>query len=113
MAIQRSLNNKILVELGTELKLNVHIAPIDGITINDYDYQTTVYCNPRKSIVIPKEETINVDEENYIIRVDTTSLGAGDLYCKVTAYIPDEDFNDGLRTEVVVIDTMIDIVKSM
>lgn len=111
MAIQRN-TNKVTVELGTELKLNVHIAPIDGITIEDYDFTTEVYCNPRKSLTILKSETISVDSENYIIRVDTAPLGTGDLYCKVTAYIPDDDFADGFRTEVVVIDTAIDIVKT-
>ena len=84
----------------------------DGITIEDYDFTTEVYCNPRKSITILKSETISVDSENYIIRVDTAPLGTGDLYCKVTAYIPDDDFADGFRTEVVVIDTAIDIVKT-
>lgn len=36
----------INVELGTKLKLNIHIAPIDGMTLDSYDYTTEVYCTP-------------------------------------------------------------------
>lgn len=36
----------INVELGTKLKLNIHIAPIDGMTLDGYDYTTEVYCTP-------------------------------------------------------------------
>jgi hypothetical protein len=56
---------------------------------------------------------IRVDSNNYIVLVDTNEVGAGDLKCKVTAYIPDGDFPDELRTEVVNIDTGINIIKSL
>lgn len=106
------LGNEIYVELGTELKLNIHIAPIDGVTIDGYDYTTEVYCTPRKSIIVPKSETIRVDNENYIVRVDTNVIGVGKIVCRVEAHIPDGDFNDGIRTEVVAITTNINIVKT-
>ena len=106
------LGNEIYVELGTELKLNIHIDPIDGVTIDDYDYTTEVYCSPRKSIVIPKSETIRTDNENYIVRVDTNIIGVGKIICRVVAQIPDGDFDDGLRTEVVAITTNINVVKT-
>lgn len=110
MATDRN-SNRIEVHLGTELKLNVHIAPIDGITIDAYDYLTEVYCSPKRSITIPKEKTKRIDSENYMICFDTTNLGVGDLFVRITAFIPDGDFDDNLRTEICVIDTGITIVK--
>lgn len=99
--------------LGTELKLNVHIEPIGDITMDDYDFEVEVYCSPKRAIVARKEDTIRVDESNYIVLVDTNIVGAGALKCKVTAYIPDGDFEDSLRTEIVAIDTGINIVRSL
>ena len=106
------LGNEIYVELGTELKLNIHIDPIDGITIDNYDYTTEVYCTPRKNIIVPKSETIRVDDENYIVRVDTNLIGVGKIVCRVEAEIPDGDFDDGYRTEVAAITTNINVVKT-
>lgn len=104
----------INVELGTKLKLNIHIAPIDGMTLDDYDYTTEVYCTPsqKQSIVVAKSDTIRVDAENYIVRVDTNAIGVGIIVCRITAQIPDGDFDDGYRTEVVSITTDFNVVKT-
>jgi hypothetical protein len=99
--------------IGTELKLNIHIEPIGETTMDDYNFEVEVYCSPKKPIIIPKENTIRVDSDNYVVLVDTNIVGAGDLKCKVTAQVPDGDFPDQLRTEVVCIDTGINIVKAI
>lgn len=97
--------------LGTEIKLNIHIEPIGSLCMDDYDFEAEVYCSQKKTIIAKKSDMIRVDESNFIVLVDTAIVGAGDLKCKVTAYIPDSDFDDGLRTEVVAFDTGIDIIK--
>lgn len=104
----------INVELGTKLKLNIHIAPIDGMTLDDYDYTTEVYCTPsqKQSIVVAKGDTIRVDAENYIVRVDTNAIGVGIIVCRIIAQIPDGDFDDGYRTEVVAITNDFNVVKT-
>lgn len=99
--------------IGTELKLNIHIEPIGEVTMDDYDFEVEVYCSPKKTIVVAKENTIRIDSDNYVVLVDTNLVGAGDLKCKVTAQVPDGDFPDLLRTEVVCIDTGINIVKAI
>lgn len=101
------------VFIGTELKMNVNIAPINGVSMDDYDFEVETYCSPKKSIITKKSEAIRVDGNNYVVLVDTSTVGAGDLKCKVTAYLPDADFSDMLRTEVVSIDTGINIIKSI
>lgn len=110
--------------LGTELKLNIHIDPIDGQHMADYNFEVEVYCNPKKSITATKtgkgtdeklENLVNVkgdgSQDNYIVLVDSNEIGSGNIMCKITAYLPDDNFKDGFRTEVVVVDTGIVINK--
>lgn len=99
--------------IGTELKLNIHIEPIGFTTMDDYDFEVEVYCSPKRPIVIQKSDAIRIDSDNYVVLVDTNVVGAGNLKCKVTAQIPDGDFPDQLRTEVVCIDTGINIIKAL
>lgn len=101
------------IGLGTELKLNLNIDPIGEITMDDYDFEVDVYCSLKKAHTVTKQDAIRVDENNYIICVDSALLGHGRVKMKVTAYIPDNDFDDGLRTEVVYMDTIIDIIKTI
>lgn len=101
------------VFIGTEIKLNISIAPIGDVTMDDYDFYIEVYCSAKRAVMIQKSNTIRIDENNRIICVDTTSLGAGEIKCKITAYIPDADFPDNKRTEVVAINTGIQIIKSI
>lgn len=99
--------------LGSELKLNVSIEPIGTLTMDDYDFVVEVYCSNQKVLNIPKSQAIRVDEENYVVLVDTKVIGTGRIKCKVTAQIPDADFSDSYRTEVVIIDTELDIIKHL
>jgi hypothetical protein len=99
--------------IGTELKLNIHIAPIGYTTMDDYNFEVEVYCSPKRPIIIPKANAIRIDSDNYVVLVDTNVVGAGDLKCKVTAQVPDGDFPDLLRTEVMCIDTGINIIKAI
>jgi hypothetical protein len=110
--------NHNTVYLGTELKLNIHIEPIDGLSMKMYDFEVEVYCNPKKIATASKkgDALTNLvsrddDDNNYIALIDTNIIGVGKMMCKVTAYIKDNDFADNLRTEVVVMDTGITIVK--
>ena len=103
--------NKVF--LGTELKLNLNIDPINGFTMEDYDFLIDVYCQSSKVATITKMQAIKVDKNNYLICVNTENIGTGNLKCKVTAYVPDEDFPDSTRTEVSVIDTGITIIKAL
>lgn len=87
------------VFLGTEIKLNINIEPIGDFTMADYDFDVDVWTNPKKSLHFTKDETIEVDDNNRLVIVDTKSTGAGDLRYKITARIPDEDMGKP-RTEV-------------
>lgn len=99
------------IYLGTELKLNINIEPIDGVSMSSYNWEAELYCNTRKVVKIPKSSAKKKDNNNYIIMLDTNEVGVGALRCRITAQIPDTDFADKLRTEVTVINTDINIVQ--
>lgn len=105
------MENRIIA--GTEIKLNVHAEPIGNAHMDDYAFTVEVYTSPTKSIALSKEELTYIDEDNYVACVDSSKLGVGRLKCKLTAQIPDGDFDDNLRTEIAVIDTGIDVVRNV
>mgnify|MGYP006976591296 CR=1 FL=1 len=99
--------------IGTELKLNINIEPMGEFTMDDYDWSVDVYCSTKRVVTIAKRDAIRIDKNNYVLLVDTEELGAGDVKCKITAYVPDFDFPDTLRTEVSMIDTGINVIKTI
>lgn len=118
--------NGDIVFLGTELKLNIHIDPISKHpnqeveegddkewNMEDYDFEIEVFCNPKKSVTITKEDAIWITKNDYVVLVDTNEVGVGTLKVKVIAHIPDGDFGDQARTEVSVEDTGIEIIKTI
>ena len=85
---------------GTEFKVNVNMTPIDGYHLADVEWEALVFAKTSyKTLTIPKKDAIMVDEDNYIICVDSNICGAGTYYVTLTAFIPDTDFADGYRTE--------------
>lgn len=103
---------KDTVYLGTELKVNVHIEPFDGLAMSIYKFSVDAFCSPSRAVHYDKSDLIKADNDNYVVRIDTAKMGIGNLKLRVIALIPDSDFDDDLRTEVVLIDTGITIVKS-
>lgn len=102
-----------IIYKGTELKLNINIEPIGEVTMDDYDFTCEFYTSPKAVITIEKNKMIKVDDSNYIALLDSQNVMTGKLKCKITAYIPDADFPDMLRTEVVTIDTGMNITRTI
>ena len=101
------------IGLGTELKLNINIEPMGELTMDDYDFMVEIYTSLKRIQEIHKSDTIRIDENNYVACVDSEALGHGLVKVRVTAYIPDNDFEDGVRTEVVYLNTDITIIKTL
>lgn len=95
--------------LGTDFKINVHVEPIDGLHMDDYDFtcRFSVYTN--RVVQVEKKDMIRVDQDNYVACIDSRKIGSGGVKMRFTAFIPDVDFPDGLRTEVETIYTGITI----
>ena len=99
--------------LGTEFKINVHAEPIEGLHMSDYDFECVFYVYTNKRVVIKKSEMKKVDDDNYLAMIDTKKglmLGRGKVNMEFTAYIPDGDFDDGVRTEKAITCTGVTIV---
>lgn len=96
--------------LGTELKINVHAEPIDGMHMGEYDFECVFFVYKNRHLVVRKDEMTKVDEDNYIAKVDSAKVGVGNLLMKFVAEIPDSDMNDGLRKEVELVDLNIQII---
>lgn len=97
--------------LGTDIKINIHLDRLDGYRMSDIDFTCNFFIYTNRKITIKKEVMIKVDDDNYVACFDSTQLGIGKIMCRVTAYIPDADFEDGLRTEIETVDTNVTITR--
>lgn len=95
----------------TEFKINVHVEPIDGYTMDDYDFTCRFYIYTNRYVEVKKEEMARLDESNYVACIDSSRIGVGMVRMRITAHIPDADFPDGLRTEVEEVSTGVSISK--
>lgn len=96
--------------IGTELKFDLYFEPIGTVHAAYYDFSIKAYCNSRSNLAISKAECVKTSQDNYLVMVDTTTLGIGQLTFEVTAYIPDGNFEDGLRTEIVRYITDVEVI---
>lgn len=96
--------------LGTTVKLNVHIHPIGNLHMENYDFTCYVYTPEGNTVTITKKDAVRVDEDNYIIAVDSLRIGTGRLYNRVIADLPDRDCPNGKRREIEVFDCKIKII---
>ena len=84
---------------GTEFKLNLHMQKCDGYSLKDVDFYVEVFTDRGGLVKIDKSECKEVDEDNFLVGVDSSKTGVGKYFVRLTAYIPDGDFPDGIRTE--------------
>lgn len=86
------------VFIGTELKYLVEITAT-GFSMEDDDFHIVVSVGNKKA-TYNKTDLLVDEEDNYYLAIDTSLFKKGDLYATLYAYVPDDDFPDGLRTEV-------------
>lgn len=92
----------IRVGLGSKIKMSVHLEPFGDIHAESYDFMVYFFTpNGKAELGIAKEALIKEDADNYIARVDTDIIGLGRIMFRITASLPDLDFEGGLREEVV------------
>lgn len=97
--------------IGTQLKINIHIDEIDGYTMNDMDFECLFYIFPNRNILLYKKDMIKADNDNYVACIDSSKIGKGAVMVKVTAYVPDADFEGGFRKEIETVYTGITISR--
>lgn len=101
-----------MVEIGTGLKFNVSMNPIDGYHLANVDFKVEVFSSMGgKTMSIPKSNAMRMDDDNYIICVDSAEIGLGKYYLTLFAYIPDADFPSGIRAEGATIETDVVVTR--
>lgn len=97
---------------GTELKFNLNIQPVGGVSMSAYDFHVTAYAQgTTQRVIVDKHDCTKIDDDNFTIPLDTTALGLGQLILDVYAFIPDQDFIDNHRTEICRIETDVIIIQ--
>lgn len=97
--------------LGTECKVKITLPVVGGYTPYQYEFDVELYVNPKNRLVVnkyscyPKEET-----NNFIVPFDSAKVGVGDMTVEIVAYIPDDHFEDGLRTERIRVESVATII---
>ena len=91
--------------VGTEFKLSVNIEPIDGYSMDDYDFSCRWYVYGNRCIVADKADMIRANKDSYYALVDSSIIGSGNIRVEVTAHIPDTDFPKGYRIEKAIVHT--------
>lgn len=105
------------VFLGTEIKLNIKIDPIENQTMDDFYWEVEAYTSSKKCVKLTSENAEhrigNGDDVSYIMIVDTSILGVGDILCRITVHLKDSQIGNETRKEVVIINPDITIINGI
>lgn len=88
-----------MVAKGTIIKLAVSIELPSGLTMDDIDFECK-FSVTLNSQTIKKSEMVRNDENSYTCFLDTNNIGRGEIWIEATAYLPDTDYEGGIRPEV-------------
>ncbi|WP_455639781.1 hypothetical protein [Parabacteroides sp.] len=98
-------NSNISV-IGTEIKFALTLSLPVPFTMDDVDFIAKFYIYSDRVKEIRKTEMQREDKNTYICVLDTQSIGyGGRIKCQVEAYLPDNACPDGVRTEIIRLET--------
>ena len=89
------------IYFGSKPKYQVDIDA--GVSLDDFDFEVRFQRGPNYTVT-PKEQMITDGEGNYYVVMDTTKLGVGPVRAIFIADVPDNDYEDGVRPEIIVIE---------
>lgn len=89
--------------LGSQIKIAFSSELPDDLTMKDVDFTVEVrnYSQNNVKVTAEKSECIIINDNEYVVLVDTEQTGVGILQLRVTYQIPDTDYTSGYRREVV------------
>lgn len=99
------------VVLGSQIKIAFTACLPDGLQLADVDFSIVVFnsSDSEKAVSASKKDCIQVSKNDYVVMVDSDDIGIGLVRMKLTLHIPDTDYPDGYRKEVVNINPRISI----
>ena len=83
--------------VGTKLKFKVEMTA-SGFSMDSDLWTVTVSRGPVSHVYAKTDCVKGLD--GWFVGVDTTEFGAGTYYATLTGYVPDTDFQGGVRPEV-------------
>lgn len=86
-----------MIYVGTDLKFAINIQ-CQGFSMDDDEFEITL-VNGKNRLELSKDDLVK-DNNTWYLCFDSTELGHGDVTMIVCAYVPDADFEDGVRKEV-------------
>lgn len=100
------------ITIGSDAKILVSAQLPDNLKMEDVDFKVIVYNEdtPTNKEEHDKEECLLTDEGDYVVMVDTETLGVGRYMVKATFQIPDNDYPSGFRREAVRIDPQVRVI---
>lgn len=101
------MNDRNYPYYGTELKFLLTITA-EGFSMDDDDFTVTLR-NGNRSLTLTKNDCIESGGDWYIV-FNSKDIGVGTISAVITAHVPDNDFPDGIRDEVYVIDRLTKIL---
>lgn len=103
-------NTPITIPIGSKFKLQILIDDLpEPLTMEDIDFICMI-GNMANSVTLRKRDLINPKPGVYVAPLDSANIGRGELWMAVSANIPDADYKDGSRTEIIQLKTNIIIV---
>ena len=84
---------------GTDLKFQIDIST-EGFDMDSDDFKVVIKNLIKYEKVITKGEMLVTENGKYLFTLNTTELGTGEYVISTFAYVPDSDFDSGIRTEV-------------
>lgn len=100
------------VPFGSQVKVLVTAELDEGWHLSDVDFSVSIYNedDPEKAHLFTKSNCIKVNDDNYVVLVDTTELGIGTYAGRLMVFIPDTDYPGGTRTEITHLDTDVRVI---
>ena len=84
--------------IGSGIKWAVTLS-CEGFSMNDDDWKIIITCGS-KTLEFTKENSVQDGDGQWYIAVDTSKLSPGKAIITGVAYVPDNDFENGVRTEI-------------
>lgn len=85
--------------IGSDLKFRIDISAT-GFNQETDPYDIDVYCGNKKLSFT--QANVKQCDDKFYLPVPTSTLSPGRLKIVITAHVPDADFSDGYRDEIVV-----------
>lgn len=88
------------VKRGSEAKVAVTVTGLNEAQLTDIAFRVFLYTQGCPAVELPQDRIRSITADGCLLLVDTSQYLPGTLYVRIELALPDQDFPDGLRTEI-------------